>query len=207
MNSSKKLGASLIALAILAAACSSNRILVPPRVDLASYGTVGLIEFSSGTEKELGQLATQAFVSSIQEAQPGVPVLELGQETEVLQALSRDRIDPAAVQAIGKKYQVDAVVFGQLTATDVSPRISLDTLGKSVNARAELEGKLVAKICDAKSGATLWTNAADGRETVAAVQLSRGGVAGGGDDLDQAQGRLVQSLVAQLTNDFWPHWE
>ncbi len=206
MNSPKKLVVGLIVVSVVSA-CSSTKVLVPPRVDLTSYGTVGLIEFSAGVEKELGQIATQEFMTSVQTAQPGVPVLELGKEAEILSALQRDRIDPAAVQAIGKKYQVDAVVFGQLTSSEVAPRISLDTLGKSVNARAELEGKLVAKIFDAKSGATLWTNAADAREVVASVQVSRGGVAGGGDDLGHAQGRLVQTLVARLTNDFWPHWE
>ena len=207
MNPSKKLVAGLVVVALGAAACSSSRVLVPPRVDLADFGTVGLVEFAAGEEKDLGQLATQEFVSSLQAAQPGVPFLELGDQTALLQEVGRERIDPAAVQAIGKQYRVDTLVIGTLVANDISPRISLDTLGKSVNARAEVEGKLVAKIYDAQPGATLWTNAADGRETVAAVQLSRGGIGGGGDDLGHAQGRLVQTLVARVTNDFWPHWE
>jgi hypothetical protein len=206
MKTSKKLAVGCCLFLAAAVGCSSTRVLVPPRVDLANYGTVGLVEFSGGIN-DLGQIATQEFVNSIQTAQPGIPVLELGKENDLLQFMRQDRIDPAAVQAIGKKYQVDAIVFGQLTATDASPRISLDTLGKTVNARSELEGRLVAKIYDARTGATLWTNAADARETVASVQLSRGGIAGGRDDLQHAQGRLVQTLVAQLTHDFWPHWE
>jgi hypothetical protein len=111
MNPSKKLALGLVVVALGAAACSSSRVLVPPRVDLTEFGTVGLVEFAAGEEKDLGQLATQEFVSSLQAAQPGVPFLELGDQAAVLQEVGRERIDPAAVQAIGKQYRVDTLVI------------------------------------------------------------------------------------------------
>ena len=189
-----------------AAACSSSKVLVPPRVDLRSYGTIGLVSISSTPEQELGNLASQELLTAIQSAQPGVPVLELGDEGKLLAELGRPTIDPETVRAIGKAYKVDAVVFGTLTAKDVEPRISLDT-SIGVQAKAEVEGNLVARLCEVQSGATLWTRSAAAREPVAQVRVGRGGLAGGGGGVGEAHDRLVQSLVAHVADDFWSHWE
>jgi hypothetical protein len=203
MPASRDAGLGSLVLATAAVvACSSPAAIAPPRVDLAGYGTVGLIEFSAGPQKELGQLATQEFAASILTAQPGIPVLELGDETELLVALERDAIDPETIQAIGKKYSVDAVVFGTLTARDAAPRIALDSVEGWIHAGAEVQGSLTTRLLDARNGATLWTRTAGARETVAQIEVSRGGVAASGRDLERAQGRLVQALVERVTHDF-----
>jgi hypothetical protein len=208
MTASKPFAASLaLGASATLVACSGPSVVAPPRVDLRSYGTVGLIEFSSGVEQELGRLATQEFVASILTAQPGVPVLELGDAGTLLAQLERDVIDPETVQVIGKTYRVDAVVFGTLTAQDAAPRISLDARDGWIHAGAEVAGSLTTRLLDARSGATLWTGTAGAREPVASISLSRGGISGGGGDLERAQGRLVQSLVSRVTDDFRPHEE
>ena len=42
--------------ALLGAACAPKRVLVPPRVDLKSHGTLGMIEFSAHGSPELAEL-------------------------------------------------------------------------------------------------------------------------------------------------------
>lgn len=207
MKASRKMVLTLLVAALVSVACSSSKVLVPPRVDLRDYGTIGLVSISSAPEQALGQMASEELLTCIQAAQPGVPVLELGDEAKLLAEVGRPSIDPETIQAIGKAYKVDAVVFGTLTAKEVQPRISLDTAAGAVQAKAEVEGNLVARLCDVRNGATLWTRTAAAREPVAQVRVGRGGVAGGGGGKSEAHGRLVQSLVARVTDDFWSHWE
>jgi hypothetical protein len=77
-----------------------------------------------------------------------------------------------------------------------------------MSASAYIEGSLSAKIFEARSGATIWTNAARGKETVAHVNLSTSRLPRlDAKNREDANGRLVQGLVARLTSDFWPHYE
>jgi hypothetical protein len=57
---------------------------MPPRFDLAGFQRVGLVQFTSNAESDLETLASREFLENLQSAQPGVPVLELGNEREVL---------------------------------------------------------------------------------------------------------------------------
>ena len=206
MSTSRKLGfATAAALAAFVGACASSKVLIPPRMDLARCGTIGMINFEAGADGDLGQFASQEFLASVQAAQPGTPVLELGASQEVLYAVKRTTIDPETIKAIGKKYAVDAIVFGRYTTEELRPRVSLDPA--SLNASAEIQGHLESRIYDTRTGATLWTNTAGARQTVAKVQLGGGGIAGGGQSMDDVHDRLVHSLVDQVTTDFWPHWE
>ncbi|MGQ0722943.1 MAG: hypothetical protein ACT4PE_15445 [Candidatus Eiseniibacteriota bacterium] len=199
--------AVIAAVSSLTAACSSSKVLIPPRVDLARYGTIGMIGFSS-SPGELGEMASREFLAAIHSAQPGTPVLELGNEARVLGAVRADALDPQTIRSIGEKYGVDAIVVGVLGTQEVKPKVSLDPSVKWVSASAELEGALDARILETRSGATIWTAAARAREQVARVDVSGGGLSGlGASHPDEAKARLVRGLVDQATVDFWPHWE
>ena len=90
-------------------------VTVPPKVDLKAYNTIGIIEFSSNEQQgDLQQFATQRFVQTMQSSQPGVRVLELGSEERVLASVKHQELDVDAIEAIGKKYRVDALVTGDL---------------------------------------------------------------------------------------------
>lgn len=198
------------AIVCFSAACSSSRIVqIPPRMDLRGYGTVGMIEFASNTqEKNLHQDASREFLTALQDAQPGVPVLELGSERHVLSSLPAEGLDPGAIRAIGEKYHVDVCLFGVLETREVKPRVSFGTSMESMSASAEVEASLSAKLFDTRSGATLWSTSARGKETVGSVSVSPGdGLPEVGvSHSDDALGKLVHSLVTDTTRDFRPSW-
>ncbi|HMB68872.1 MAG TPA: hypothetical protein VKU85_06155 [bacterium] len=192
----------LVALAVVAlGACSSSRMVqVPPRMDLRGMGPIGMVTFSSNEGDEIAVQATREFLSALQSAQPGVPVLEIP-------APAGGALDPAAVRALGKEHGVSALIVGVLEAKPVKPKVSVGGGLESLNAKAEIEAQLNAKLYEAGSGATMWSSLAHARETVASVSVTGGGLAGiGANSRDDANGRLVRELVAQATEDFRPGW-
>jgi hypothetical protein len=192
----------------LVAACSSSRLVqVPPRMDLRGYGTIGMIEFASNTQEDLREAASHEFLTALQDAQPGVPVLELGSERRVLRSLPADELDPSTIRAIGERYQVDVCLVGVLETKEVKPKVSIGSTVESLSATAEVEGSLSAKLFDTRNGATLWSSRAQGKETVAHLSVSEEGLSGiGASDPDDALGQLVHTLVSRATTDFRPSW-
>jgi hypothetical protein len=183
----------------LALGCASKpKVLIPPRVDLATFGNLALVEFSATGGERLGVLASREFLVAMQSAQPGTPVLELGDE------IPPGRLDVRALRAIGEKYQVDAVVVGELEAHHVKPNLSFDSAVRWVTASAQLEGVLSARILDTRTGATLWSSGARATREIAHVDVSNGNVSG--KSPDDARQELVEVLVGSTTADFWAHW-
>ncbi len=198
---------ALIALLMLTA-CASEKVLVPARVDLGAYPTVGIVVFSSNTRGNLEEYATQKFMQTVQAAQPGVRILELGSEERVLAAIEHDALDFEAVRAIGEKWGVEAVFTGHLDVTGVKPRLELATVIKTMSMRADVEASLRARLIEAGSGATVWTRSSSGQAPVAHVSVvARGPVDFGASDPEQAYGKLVQRLVSRVSHDFYSHWE
>ena len=188
-------------------ACSSSRMVrVEPRMDLRDYGTVGLVGFSSNASDAVAVQTSQQFLAALQSAQPGVPVLELGDKTYV-GSTRTGTLDPAMIRAIGAKHDVDVILFGVLDAKEVRPKISLGGGLESLKASAEIEGQLNVKMYDTRTGATLWTCAARDRQTVAGLSVSSGGLSEVGvNDPDESRDRLLRNLVERATTDFRPTW-
>ena len=197
------LGATLV----LFAGCGGARVLMPPRIDLQAFQRIGLVEFTSNAEGNLQTLASQEFIQGMQSSQPGVPVLELGGEELVLEAIGRDKIDPDAIQAMGKRFNVDAVIIGNLEVTDVKPKVDLTQSLTSMDVQADVEAALTTRLMEAGSGATVWVRSARSKQTVAHAGLdSQGGIHFGAEDPETAYGSLVQNLVYHVTQDFRPYW-
>jgi hypothetical protein len=195
------------ALAILPG-CASNKVLVPPRVDLGIYNTLGIIVFTSNETGNLGEYATQQFMAAVQAAQSGVRILELGSAPRVLGAVEHDELDFEAMRAIGQRWGVDAVFAGHLELEPVKPNLKLTTVVKSMSLRAEVEALLHARLVETASGATVWTSGAKGKAPVAHVSLiSRGPLDLGATDPESAYGELVQALTGRATVDFYAHWK
>jgi hypothetical protein len=168
-------------------------------MDLRGVGSVGMVTFSVPGDPEMARQATREFLTALQAAQPGVPVLEIPS--------SAGALDPAAVRALAKEHGVSALIVGVLEAKPVKPKVSVGGGLESLSARAEIEGELSAKIYEGGSGATMWSSLARGRETVASVSVSGGGLAGiGANSSAAAAGRLVRGLVDRATEDFRPTW-
>jgi len=196
--------------AALALGCSTPqpKVRIPPRIDLSRLGTLGLVEFASPGAEQTGATATREFLAALQSAQPGTPVLELGDERHVLAELGRPTLDADAVRAIAEKYRVDAVIVGKFDSQRVSPKVAFDPSSVFASASAELEGALDARILDTRTGATVWSTTARARAEIAGVQITDRGISNlGASPPDDARDRLVTRLVHKATADFWAHWE
>jgi hypothetical protein len=192
---------------LLAAACSSSRVLMPPRMDLHALGTIGLLDFTPMTRDSLNLRATREFLSSMHAAQAGVPVLELGDQAQVLHAVGRSVLDTDSIRAIGKRHRVDTLVVGVLDAQRIEPSVYLGRSADSLFAGASLEGALTVRMIDTRSGATVWSSSVSGRESLGNVKLAGGDLAGvTASDPSATAGHLVRQLVNSATSDFWPYW-
>jgi hypothetical protein len=211
----RRFGIALLGLALagaLAAGCSRSapreQVWFPPRVDLARWGTLGMIEFSASAVPSLGPVASREFLAALQSAQPGTPVLELGDEQRVLAECGAGALGPDAIRAIGERHRVDALVVGRLEAKPSTPSFAFDSSARWLTASAQLEGTLDARIFDTRTGATVWSTATRANEPLGRVDISSTGVSGLGASPEQeANQHLVRSLVARATTDFWGHWE
>ena len=201
MNRQITLSLSLALLLILG--CS--KAMVPPRIDLGEYGTIGLVSFTSNADGNLDEYATQKFLEMVSKSQPKARFIELGSQEKLLESEGleeMDEMDRVAVQTIGKKHNLDAVIFGSLDVGDVKPklRFSIDFFPMSV--QAEVDASLKAKLVDPKDGATIWTASARDKKTVLHVSVfSSGAFVFDADDPDEAYGDLVESLVKEVSED------
>ena len=191
---------------VLLAGCGAKRVLVPARFDLRPYQTIGMVEFRSNAEGNLQQFTSQRFVESVQSSQPGVRILELGREEDVLASVEREHLDHETIRALADRYEVGAILVGEMDVTDVKPSVSLSSMLSSLAVSANVEATLTTKLYEARSGATLWTSSARGKENVAHVSLAQGGpVRFGAGDPEAAYGKLVDALVVRVTDDFRAH--
>jgi hypothetical protein len=201
------LGAALL----LLVACSHRPpppppVLVPPLVQLSELGAVGMIDFSVSGPEALAPVASQQFLATLQSAQPGVAVLELGSRERVLAAVGGGVLDPDSIRAIGEKYRLDAILVGELQTRQVRPQVSMRELS-SFKASAEIEGVLHARLFETQRGATLWTTSEATRAPLARVELDPFGVRDwSANEPEQVQVAIVRELVSRATVDFQPRW-
>jgi hypothetical protein len=193
---------------MLLACAHKEKVLVPPKVNLKTYPSIGVIEFSTNAEDTLKPYVTQSFIENIQSAQPGTRILELGDVDHLLRSLGHSQLNPETIQSIGKKYSVDAVILGHLQISQIKPKINVTTAVKSLNARAFIEAALKTRILETNSGATCWTRASTGTTQVARISLIEDGpFSVGVSDPKEKYGKLVPKLVYANTMDFRPRYE
>ncbi|MCK5418689.1 MAG: hypothetical protein KAI93_09290 [Desulfobacterales bacterium] len=207
----KLLGFTLVMVAtmFMVFGCShTEKVRVPPRVELKTYHTIGVIEFSTNAEDTLKPYVTQNFIQNIQSAQPGTRILELGDKDQLLRSLGHSRLNPETIQSIGRKYNVDAVILGHLQVSEIKPKIKVFAAAKALNAKAYIEAALRTRILETDSGATLWTRATTGKTQVARINLMEGGpISFGVSDPKEKYGKLVPELVYVNTTDFRSRYE
>lgn len=190
--------------------CASTVLVkLPPSVDLLKYGTIGMVRFSasSGENEDLGALTTQKFIQASQEAQPGVAILELGTEDQVLQAVKSGQLDYETAKAIGKKYQVGALIVGELDVSPVRPKVNVSLDLASISAKAEVNASLSSKLVETAGGATIWTSSRSGTWTLAGAQVGLAGAGLGISDTEKKYREMVADLVRAVTKDFQPRYE
>ena len=197
----------LIGFSIFSGCSHTEQILIPPQMDLAPYRIIGVIEFSSNRDAELKQYVTQNYLQTIQNAQPEVRFLELGSQDLVLSKVSRKQLDYESIKLIGRLYQVDAIMFGDLDLSEPKPKVSLSSKWQSIKAGADVEASLITKLWETDSGAMRWTNSSQGKGSVAHLSASTSGdFHFGATDPKEAYGRLIMQLVYANTADFRSHY-
>jgi hypothetical protein len=204
-----RLAACLAILIPIFSGCShTEKVLIPPKMDLRPYGTVGIIEFSVNAENDLKQSTTQEYIQTVQSAQPGVRILELGGKERVLKKVGKSELDPEAVKAIGSAYHVDVLVYGQLSVSDPKPNLSLSSTWESLQAGADIEAFLMTKLWETGSGATLWTKSSRTRESVASFAAdTSGNINIEASDPKDSYTNLVSNLVYANTMDLRSSYE
>ncbi|MGD8961050.1 MAG: hypothetical protein PVF29_05335 [Desulfobacterales bacterium] len=195
-------------LMMLWACAHTEKVLVPPKVDLKTYPSIGVVEFSTNAEDTLKPYVTQNFIENIQSAQPGTRILELGDADHLLRSLGHSQLNPETIQSIGQKYKVDAIILGHLQVSTLKPKINVYTAAKSVSAKAYVEAALKTRILETDSGATCWTRSTSGKTQVARINLMEGGPFNiGVSDPKEKYGQMVPKLVYANTMDFRSRYE
>lgn len=202
------LGAALLA-AALAAGCGPKtvRVAVPPRIDLLPYQTIGVVEFSSTSDAGLDEFTTQRFMSIVQQHQPGVRFLELGAAARLLAEVRRDRLDAETLRLVGQRYRVDTVFTGAYDISNVKPALTVTDL-TALSASARVKLTLALKHWDARTGATIWTNARWGEWKVGGLDTVAGvGVSVKVSDPRDRYGAFLSQLVDAATADYQVRYE
>ncbi len=195
----------LLGLVMLAGCAGNNTVLVsvPPRMDLRSYGPLGIVEFASNGGRGTAVRATRQFEEEVQAAQPGTPFLELGDRQTVLAAIGASELDAAALRKIGKKYGVRAVFVGELAYTE--PRMDVqvvDITKLEGGVRAEMRGDISSRLFDAATGASVWSSSAWARRQIGSLRVSADQGVSGGMSQTNPRDEMVPALVYHLTQDF-----
>ena len=210
VKSNLKMIAAFLAIgfSMLSGCSHTEQILIPPQMDLTPYRIIGVIEFSSNREVELNQYMTQNYLQAIQNAQPEVRFLELGNQDLVLSKVSREELDYESIRLIGRHYHVDAIIFGNLNLSEPKPKVSLSSSWKSIKAGADVEASLITKLWETDSGVIRWTNFSQGEDSVARLSAStNGNFHFGATDPKEAYGKLITQLVYANTADFRSRYE
>lgn len=181
------------------------KVLIPPKVDLTKYDPIGLITFKSTAKGKLGEFMTLKFLDEISRSQAGIKVVELGDESKVLKSVDRQTLDPSVIQMLGEKYKLKAIITGDLNVSDIKPNISITSIITSMRVKAEVQATLTVRLIETKSGATIWSNLAEDKKSVASVSIfSKNDIVFDAQNSDEAYGELADSLIKSVTEDLKP---
>jgi hypothetical protein len=195
----------LFTLAMLWGCSSTVLVSVPPRMDLKSYGTLGIVEFGSNSDGAINVHATRQFQQQIQAAQPGTPFIELGNREAVLAAVGGRQLDVDALRRIGEKYGVAAIFLGDIAYSEPRTDVKLTDLTKLEGGmRTEIRGDISSRLVETRTGASVWSNSAWARRQIGRLSVSAEYGVSGGVSKSNPREEMVPALVYQLTHDFRP---
>ena len=196
---------ALLALFLGACAQPTALVTVPPRVDLARYPMLGIVDFVAAPERALGERAARQLVEQVQTAQPGTRFIELGDRETLLASVGSRQLDPRTLKKIGEKHGVAAVFIGELAYTEPTVDVKLSDLTKLEGGmRAEMKGEVSARLIETASGASVWGRSTEARRQIGGVRVSAEQGVSGGMRSSNPREAMLPSLVYQLTHDFRP---
>lgn len=199
----KYAGFTLLSLAVLWGCSSTELVSVPPRMDLKSYGTLGIVEFASNSDSTINTYATRQFQAHIQAAQPGTPFLELGSREAVLAAVGANQFDADTLKKIGDKYGVAAIFLGDIVYSEKTDVKVTDITKVEGGVRTEVRGDISSRLVETRTGASVWSSSAWAKRQIGRLSVSEQGVSGGMSNSNPRE-EMVPALVKHLTQDFRP---
>jgi hypothetical protein len=195
----------LLLLALLSGCSRTVLVPVPPRMDLRTYGTVGIVEFGSNSERAINAHATRQFQEQIQAAQPGTRFIELGDRQALLAAIGGRQLDVDALKKIGEKYGVAAVFLGDIAYSEPRTDVKIADLQKlEGGVRSEVRGDISSRLMETATGASVWSSSAWARRQLGSVNVSAEHGVSGSVSKSNPRDEMVPALVYQLTHDFRP---
>ena len=184
-------------------ACSARYAHLPPRVELAPYGRVALVTFSTDqSNAAMSALATQRFAESVLASQSGIELLEIGAADSSLRALGPNPDATALAQALGREKDVAAVFLGTLTVSGARPQGRVSTSG--MNVRSTVSAELNVRLLATRTGGTVWRSSSAAEGTVGQFTVANRLPTMSVRDKQEAYGEVVDRLVSNLTVDFRP---
>lgn len=198
----------LVCLMTLLGCTKTIRVTIPPKVDLKAHNTIGMISFSVTGKEGLQQGITESFIARAQAAQPGVRIVELGTEEQVLQSAGCKSLDFKCMNAIGEKFGVASLMTGVMEVSQVKPKLQVSPNLTSVSAQAYITGSLVTKLRETKTGATVWTSSGSGKWSLANVSVAnKNPVNFGISDVPEKYRKMMWDLTYWVTEDLRPTYE
>jgi hypothetical protein len=201
---------ALLLFALLAPGCGGARhtvVQVPPHLNLAPYGRLGLVTFTVENAKgTLHQYATEQFAEAMLAAQPGIEVLELGPADTLLKRTGEKEVGIETAQALGRQRDLGAVFAGHLKVTNPQAGGGLAGL-VTPHLEATIKVELNVWLLSSRSGATLWRSSAWATQRVGHVGLVDGQLNFSASDPKAAYGQLVNTLINLVTQDMRPTWQ
>lgn len=195
----------LLSLAMLWGCSSTVLVSVPPRMDLKSYETLGIVEFGSNSDGAINLHATRQFQQQIQAAQPGTRFIELGNREAVLAAVGGRQLDVDTLRRIGEKYGVGAIFLGDIAYSEPRTDVKVTDLTKLEGGiRTEIKGDISSRLVETRTGASVWSNSAWARRQIGRLNVSAEQGVSGGVSKSNPREEMVPALVYQLTHDFRP---
>ena len=195
----------LLSVAMLWGCSKTVLVPVPPRMDLKSYGTLGIVEFGANSESAASVQATRKFQEQIQAAQPGTPFLELGKREALLAEVGSRQLDANALRRIGEKYGVAAIFVGEIVYSEPKTDVKITDLAKlDAGVRTEIRGDISTRLIDTRTGASVWSNSAWARRQMGHLNVSAEHGVSGAVKKSNPREEMVPALVYQLTHDFRP---
>jgi hypothetical protein len=202
----KYLTVMLLPLAILWG-CGGGTVLVsvPPRMDLKGYGTLGIVEFASNSDRTIDLRATRQFQEQVQGAQPGTRFIELGSRETLLASVGARQLDLQAARRIGEKYGVAAIFIGDIAYSEPRTDVKLTDLTKlEGGVRSEIRGDISSRLVETATGASVWSSSAWASRQIGRLNVSAEHGVSGGLSKSKPQDEMVPALVHHLTQDFRP---
>jgi hypothetical protein len=174
-------------------------------MDLKSYGTLGIVEFGSNSDRTINAHATRQFQEQIQAAQPGTRFIELGTREAMLTAVGGRQLDLEALKKIREKYGVAAIFLGDIVYSEPRTDVKLADLTKlEGGVRAEIRADISSRLVETTTGASVWSSSSWVRRQLGQLNVSAEHGVSGAMSKSNPREEMMPALVHHLARDFRP---